>query len=358
MTLTIKDSPELTGMAKPGSTAQNTENANGQSPRSNPVCLEVPVAIRSLPGEKSNGAGANGPMREEGRSVIVFDNGGVLRMTNPLPPGQTVSLSNHHGRDVVCRFVGGRNLPNIKGYIEVEFIEPVNDFWQIHPPAEPARVPSPEEPEASSAAVQESPAAAAPEAVPTALEPLAATPLAAAPPEPSPAALTPPPVAQVAAPVVAAPPPPPPAVPAKESSARTSSGAPTFEDIAGLVRMPPTAGPQAKKLEKKYEKKSDPAGAPSSMAARDGSQQSLQEIAKVNPPTRPASSIFEIDPELAAVPASSTEVFASPAPAPAASQPISNDFAGRGEQVSVPMTFASSSGSSEPRRRMPLVFGG
>ena len=72
------------------------------------------------------------PIREEGRTVIVFDNGAVLRSTNNMPVGQTVILSNPNGRDVVCRVVGGRNLPSVKGYVEVEFIEAVNDFWGIH----------------------------------------------------------------------------------------------------------------------------------------------------------------------------------------------------------------------------------
>ena len=77
--------------------------------------------------------------------MIVFDNGGVLRLTNPLPVGQKVILTNQQGRDVVGRVVGGRNLPSIKGYIEVEFIEPVSDFWRIHvaPDANRVSPPSP-----------------------------------------------------------------------------------------------------------------------------------------------------------------------------------------------------------------------
>jgi len=114
MTLTIKDPRDLNSPGKPGAPSHNSENKAGQSPRSNPVCLEVAITIRSLPTE----AGAlTQPIREEGRTVIVFDNGAVLRSTNNLPIGQTVILSNHNGRDVVCRVVGGRNLPSIKGYV-------------------------------------------------------------------------------------------------------------------------------------------------------------------------------------------------------------------------------------------------
>ena len=83
------------------------------------------------------------PIREEGRTVIVFDNGAVLRSTNNMPVGLTVILSNPNGRDVVCRVVGGRNLPSVKGYVEVEFMEPVNDFWNIHQEGNPAAAAAP-----------------------------------------------------------------------------------------------------------------------------------------------------------------------------------------------------------------------
>ena len=129
MTLTAKNSPELNGPGKPGVSSQNSEGNVGQSPRSNPVCLEVNVTIRSLPGEAG---GQAAPIREDGRTVIVFDNGAVLRSKNNMPAGQKVILSNAKGRDVVCQVVGGRNLPSVKGYVEVEFLEQVNDFWSIH----------------------------------------------------------------------------------------------------------------------------------------------------------------------------------------------------------------------------------
>jgi TonB family protein len=129
MTLTIKNSPELEGPGKPGASSQASEKQAGQSPRSNPVCLEVSATMRSLPNEA---AGLTQPIREEIKTVIVFDNGAVLRSTNTLPAGLTVILSNAVGRDVVCKVVGGRNLPSVKGYVEVEFLESVKDFWGIH----------------------------------------------------------------------------------------------------------------------------------------------------------------------------------------------------------------------------------
>jgi TonB family protein len=149
MTLTTKNSPELNGPGKAGASSSSSAGKAGQSPRSNPVCLEVNVTIRSLPGETS---GLTQPIREDARTVIVFDNGAVLRSSNNMPAGLKVILSNPKGRDVACHVVSGRNLPNVKGYVEVEFLEPVNDFWSIHQEAgrdtaalPPAAPPAPRE---------------------------------------------------------------------------------------------------------------------------------------------------------------------------------------------------------------------
>jgi TonB family protein len=153
MTLPIKDSAALlSNPVTPGTTSPNSENIPGARP--NPVCLEVGVTVRSLPTPGSS----TSPIREEGRTVIVFDNGAVLRLPTSLPPGQSVILSNS-GRDVVCKVSEGRNLPNVKGYVEVEFLEPVNDFWQVHQDSQPvANVPTPPPPASPAIAQRSAPA--------------------------------------------------------------------------------------------------------------------------------------------------------------------------------------------------------
>jgi protein TonB len=129
MTTTIKDSVEANNLGKQGTQSKDSVGKLPEGGRSNPVCLELNITVRSLPTE--NG-GLTQPIRVEGRTVIVFDNGAVLRCTENLPIGQTFILSNPNGRDVVCMVVAGRNLPSVKGYVEVQFMEPVNDFWGIH----------------------------------------------------------------------------------------------------------------------------------------------------------------------------------------------------------------------------------
>jgi len=162
MTTTIKDSVDANNPGKQGAQSQDSAGKTAEGGRSNPVCLELGVTIRSLPTE--NG-GLTKPIRIEGRTVIVFDNGAVLRCTENLPVGQSFILSNPNGRDVVCIVVGGRNLPSVKGYVEVQFMEPGNDFWDIHD-STPAPVVAPKAPEARRDAAQPATTAAPREDVP------------------------------------------------------------------------------------------------------------------------------------------------------------------------------------------------
>jgi protein TonB len=195
---------------KQASTPSGSASNSGQNTRSNPVCLEVAVTIRSLPGDKGEASsGQAKPTREEARTVIVFDNGAVLRLAGDFLAGQAVIVSNPQGRDVVCRVVSARSLPTVKGYIEVEFVESANDFWGIHKTPGQTNVPNP-------------PAAAQPQVV-------AQPPIV--PSEPLPAPPAPPRAAPIAPEPIAA-----------EPIAPTGN-APSFEDLAGLVRMspPPTA---------------------------------------------------------------------------------------------------------------------
>src|SRR5260370_20168881 len=85
---TVKDSPALENATKPRSTPGTSEsNSNhNTNTRSNPVCLEVAVTIRSLPAENAGTSStADKPIQEEARTVIVFENGAVLRLAGNFP---------------------------------------------------------------------------------------------------------------------------------------------------------------------------------------------------------------------------------------------------------------------------------
>jgi TonB family protein len=297
MTLTIKNPPESNSPAKPGATSQNSGSTSGQSPRSNPVCLEVGITIRSLPTEAN---GLTQPIREEGKTVIVFDNGAVLRTSNNLPIGQSVILSNANGRDVVCRVVGGRNLPSVKGYAEVEFLEPVKDFWGIHQSADTAAGGSAAPPLAPFA-FRETPA-----------PPVAASPGAATPSE----------------------------EPARPASASLGNG-PSFEDIPGLLSTPSSSSAR--------DSKTQSVRRGTEQATRDNSDYNLSEIAQ---PTavgnwRPPDA--EVPTEKRAIAAMSEALSSTSSPSSAPSR----DFMSKGL-----MAYEQpSSSSSESNGRMPMILG-
>jgi TonB family protein len=316
MTLTVKDSPADSSLGKPSSSTQNSENSSNPSPRSNPVCLEVPVVIRSLPGEH---ASASGPTREEGRTVIVFDNGAVLRISRQLPPGQTVILSNQQGRDVVCRVMGGRNLPN-KGYVEIEFIEQVDDFWRIHQTSASTSTPASSPIPAPSVAAQ-----ATPQTIPV---------------DPSLAA---PPRADLVSAQEAAP----------DRATNVSSGrAPTFEDVEDLVRMSRPVVTSQDSKEKKQDKRIDAAA--STLKSKSELAGNLRETGKSvssASSTKVTPLISELPSEKPAIPPVRETVSA------AARKPSQPDvLAGKGVLASPYSAQASSTGES--RKPMPLIIGG
>ena len=258
MTLAIEVSSPLNSLTKLGPAGESADSNSDQNTRSNPVCLEVAVTIRSLPGEQGEASsGPAQPTREEARTVIVFDNGAVLRLASHFPTGQTVILSNHEGRDVVCRVVSTRDVPTVKGYIEVEFLEPIADFWGIHKPEGQSNVSAP-----PAAVVAHPPAVTHPQAIPGE-PPIAPSTVPFIVPSNMPFIVppiappsVPPIVPSIALPVASpiAPPIVPPIAPSTPArvaptvpeTVAPAGKAPSFEDIAGLMQMSPPAVARSK----------------------------------------------------------------------------------------------------------------
>jgi len=287
MTQTIKDPVEMTNSGKPV-----------DSPRSNPVCLEVGVTIRSLPSEA---AGMTKPIREEVRTVIVFDNGAVLRCSENLPIGHMFILSSPSGRDVVCRVVGGRNLPSVKGYVEVQFLESVSDFWDIHKSSDPAVAAAPA---SGLSALRETP-----------VEMPAPAPLRAAVPLDAP--------------------------PSKPASISLGS-APTFDDIGGLTSV--SISPAAR------EPKPEPIRPGMEMAARGSSSYNQSGMGKPTSLANWDSPEAGLNPGKQTTPSmmdASSNSFSSSAPAP------TREFMSKGLMA----YDTGGSTSKESNARTPLIVG-
>jgi TonB family protein len=69
-------------------------------------------------------------VQEETRTVIVFPDGAVIRMSAALNTGELVVLRNQRsGADVICRVVSVKAQPGIQNYVELEFTQRAPGFW-------------------------------------------------------------------------------------------------------------------------------------------------------------------------------------------------------------------------------------
>jgi len=106
--------------------------------RASPVCIEIPVTVQGSRQSPKGAAEAPVPQPfvEETRTVLAFEQGAVLRMSETTAPGQILILKNlRMNREAACRVVNYKARENARGYVEVEFLEPAPGFWGIEFPA-------------------------------------------------------------------------------------------------------------------------------------------------------------------------------------------------------------------------------
>jgi TonB family protein len=96
----------------------------------NPIAHEVPViATGARPGESGS---QRELFTEEASTVLVFENGGVIRLSAAVTVGQLLFLTNKGtDREVVAQVMRKRDFRPTSCYAEVEFSEPSPGFWGI-----------------------------------------------------------------------------------------------------------------------------------------------------------------------------------------------------------------------------------
>src|SRR5467141_2803876 len=131
------------------------------------VALEVPVTINGA--RTVEGSDKREPFSETTKTVLVFGNGAVIRLTSSVAPGQLLFLTNEKTKkEVVCQVVKSKNYRSLSGYVELEFTESVVGFWGMRFPT--ARLGASTQPEAPAPAAVSSPVATG---IPVALRPAA-----------------------------------------------------------------------------------------------------------------------------------------------------------------------------------------
>src|SRR5580704_8977082 len=101
----------------------------------NPVCTEIGVSVQGS-AHTAAGGQASQPFLEQTTTVIVFAHGGVVRLSESVTPGQILILRHLRTNDeAACRVVSMKSNPNVKGYVELEFLQPAPGFWGMDLPA-------------------------------------------------------------------------------------------------------------------------------------------------------------------------------------------------------------------------------
>lgn len=132
-----KENEAVTSAPKAPSSASATSGfrPDETASRPQPVALELPVTVNGA--RTVEGSDKREPFSETTKTVLVFGNGAVLRLTSPVAPGQLLFLTNEKTKkEVVCQVVKSKNYRSVSGYVELEFTESVVGFWGMRFPTD------------------------------------------------------------------------------------------------------------------------------------------------------------------------------------------------------------------------------
>jgi len=116
-----------------GSVSSEQGAAVGAETKKQPLPLEIPVvATGARPGDKAE---KRELFSEETETVLVFESGGVIRLSAAVAVGQLVFLTNKQtGKEVVAQVLRKRSYRPTACYVELDFTEPTTGFWGVEFP--------------------------------------------------------------------------------------------------------------------------------------------------------------------------------------------------------------------------------
>jgi TonB family protein len=127
------EAPQSASEKAPATSAERSKSESGGL-RPDAVSLEVPVKVHgSRVTEVVRGITPHTePFEEQTATMIVFPQGGVLRMSTPVTAGQMVVLTNlKSGHDAICRIVKVRAYAAPQSYVELEFTNRQQGYWGV-----------------------------------------------------------------------------------------------------------------------------------------------------------------------------------------------------------------------------------
>src|SRR5712692_6684710 len=133
---TVKENESLTARPRTAQRPASTTTSHADAAiKQQPVALEVPVTVNGA--RTVEGSDKREPFSESTKTVLVFGNGAVIRLSSFVAPGQLLFLTNEKTKkEVVCQVVKSKNYRNVSGYVELEFTESVVGFWGMRFPSD------------------------------------------------------------------------------------------------------------------------------------------------------------------------------------------------------------------------------
>jgi len=102
--------------------------------RSDAVSLEMPVKVHGtrVTDVVRGTTPHTEPFEEQTSTMIVFPQGGVLKMSTPVAAGQMMVVTNlKSGHDAICRVVQVRAFGHGQSYVEIEFTHRQAGYWGV-----------------------------------------------------------------------------------------------------------------------------------------------------------------------------------------------------------------------------------
>lgn len=136
-----KDTLEATSPASETAVSPGTSRAK-QEPsrlRSDAVSLEVPVKVHGsrVKDVVLGTTPHTEPFEEQTSTIIIFAQGGVLKMSTPVTAGQMMVVTNlKSGHDVICRVIKVRAYAQGQSYVEIEFTHRQAGYWGVYFPSD------------------------------------------------------------------------------------------------------------------------------------------------------------------------------------------------------------------------------
>lgn len=141
----LKDTLEAAVPAGEATSTQGSDRTKSDAGhlRSDAVSLDVPVKVHgSRVTEVVRGVTPHTePFEEQTATMIVFPQGGVVKMSTPVTVGQMVVLTNlKSGHDAIGRVVKVRAFAKSQSYVEIEFTNRQAGYWGVYFPSEGTQV--------------------------------------------------------------------------------------------------------------------------------------------------------------------------------------------------------------------------